>query len=374
MEFTILYIFIAAVVIQLVYSIFFHARIFLYKQKSKTVDSGTKPVSIVICARNEEENLLKNIPLIMEQDYPDFEVIVVNDCSVDDTQDILHAYKNKYDNFKAVNIKESERFWGGKKFALTLGIKASENELLLLTDADCIPASKNWLKNMVSDLNDIDSSVVLGYGGYEAQSGFLNKIIRIDTLMVALNYFSFALAGFPYMGVGRNMAYKKHTFFKNKGFANHQHIKSGDDDLFINEVSNKSNTLVCISEESKTISEPNTVWAKWVFQKKRHLTTGTKYKFRNQLLLSLQNLSYLTMIVTFFVSIILVSNQQLLILILSLFALRYLINWSSLYSLSKRVNEKGVVFLFPAAELFFAVFYPYLFISNLLTKEPKWKI
>lgn len=243
----------------------------LKKKKTK------KAVSIVICAKNEEKNLEKHLPTILEQDFPDFEVVVVNDCSTDGTENLLSELSLRYGNLRFTSIPANDQFLHGKKLAVTIGLKAAKYDYVLLTDADCYPVSNQWLQRMASQFTR-EKQIVLGYGGYERRKGLLNLLIRYETVFTAIQYLSFALKGHPYMGVGRNLAYEKKLFFNNKGFARHYHLSSGDDDLFINEIARKENTTVEISPESHTRSIPKTSLRSWIKQKKRHLSVGSHYK------------------------------------------------------------------------------------------------
>jgi len=264
----------------------FYYLFFFLKLNKKSISKLDfyKPISIIICAKNEADNLKKCLPKIFKQDYPEFEVVVVNDQSSDATESILKKFKKFYPKLVIVTIDEHIKHWPGKKFALTLGIKTAKHEYLLLTDADCLPNSSNWAKQMSSNFNN--SEIVLGFGGYKKRKGLLNKIIRFDTFNVAKQYLSYALAGFTYMGVGRNMAYKKSLFFENKGFAKHLHIISGDDDLFIQEVSNNDNVSVEIVTNAHTTSTAIESWKDWIYQKRRHFTTAPLYKAKFKILLA----------------------------------------------------------------------------------------
>ena len=204
--------------------------------------------------------------------------------TIDGTKYFLDEQEKKYNNLIIVHIDNHVKHAIGKKFALTLGVKTAKHEHLLLTDADCLPNSSNWAKQMSSNFNN--SEIVLGFGGYQKRKGLLNKIIRFDTFNVAKQYLSYALAGFTYMGVGRNMAYKKSLFFKNKGFAKHLHIPSGDDDLFIQEVANKDNVSVEIVADAHTTSTVIERWKDWSYQKRRHITTAPLYKTKFKILLA----------------------------------------------------------------------------------------
>ena len=359
-------IFLAAFVIQLLFYLGVFARLAFFKQKNDE-QLSQEPVSVIICAKNERDNLLEFLPRYFSQSYPQYEVIVVNDSSVDDTNDVLKAYILQYKNLKIVNVPDTDRFFGSKKFALTLGIKAAQYDRVLLTDADCYPKSNQWIQKMSSYANT--KKIILGVGNYKKEKGLLNMLIRFETFYTALQYLSFALAKLPYMGVGRNLAYHKELFFKNKGFANHQHILSGDDDLFINEVASGKNTEVVISEDSHTISEPKRTYKTWMRQKKRHFSTGGHYKLKHKILLGMLQFSQMLFIISF---IVLVINVRPVYLIVSVFVFRYCLQMLIFKLSANKVGGKDLVLLAPFFEIFFMIFNPILVISNLLIKKIKW--
>lgn len=292
----IFYIFCGAAFFQLFYFLFFYLRLANYKPKTVQV-TQYPPVSIIICARNEDTNLKKNLPKILAQDYPAFEVIVVDDNSEDGTTEYLFFLSQKEPRLKRTKTGNSNRMMAGKKFPLTLGLKAAANELVLLTDADCYPASNQWLKTMVSGYAG-GKEIVLGYGAYEKQPGALNRRIRYETVLTAINYLSFALARLPYMGVGRNLSYNKTLFFNTNGFFDHRHIPSGDDDLFINKVATKRNTEIVITPDAFTYSEPKETRDEWIEQKTRHLSTAKFYRFKHKFWLGLQPISHILFWIT----------------------------------------------------------------------------
>ena len=210
------------------------------------------PVSVIICAKDEVDNLRKYLPLILDQDYPEFEVIVVNDGSTDETENLLNALKKIYPKLRSTFVPMGVTNLSTKKLALTLGIKAAKYDWLLLTDADCVPEDKAWIKLMARNFTQ-ETEFVLGYGAYFNKKGFVNRLITYDTLYIALQYLGFTLAGKPYMGVGRNMAYRKEVFFRQKGFASNLNLRSGDDDLMVNRAAHKTNTRIEIAPESTTL-------------------------------------------------------------------------------------------------------------------------
>ncbi|MEJ2595719.1 MAG: glycosyltransferase [bacterium] len=262
----------------------------VFYRKPDAVEGDKPPVSVVIAARNEYHNLAKNLPLILQQNYPEFEVVVVNHASDDESAMYLKEIQQKDKRLKVVQIDRELNFFTGKKFPLSLGIKTAKNEVLLLTDADCTPAGDRWIESMVSHYSE-ETEIVIGFGPYKKAPGFTNRLVRYDTFMVAMQYLSFAMAGMPYMGVGRNLSYKRSTFFRNKGFTAHYKISSGDDDLFINQVANRKNTSVAVDSESFSYSEAKKTFAAWLKQKRRHLSTARNYKFKFKLLLGLFGLT-----------------------------------------------------------------------------------
>ncbi len=362
------YAFIVVVALQSIYYLLIFSNLALLKPK--TTKPNKHKVSVIVCAKNEAEYLKAHIPLLANQDYPIFEVILVNDGSTDSSLDIMEIYSNKYHNVQVVNVEQNETFWGNKKYALTLGIKAAKYDYLLLTDADCKPLSRYWIKQMSAYFED-SKSIVLGYGAYaKIKYSILNKLIRFETLLTAVQYLSYALVGHPYMGVGRNLAYRKEEFFENNGFVDHMGILSGDDDLFINQVATKDNVTLNISPYSFTKSQPETTFTNWFKQKKRHVSTSYKYKMKHKIVLSV---FYFSQLLFWILSIFLLASQYKLTTVLILFlctiASKYLILGIS----AKKLREKDLILLLPLLELFLICFQLSIFISNLFTKQNRWK-
>jgi cellulose synthase/poly-beta-1,6-N-acetylglucosamine synthase-like glycosyltransferase len=337
-----------AAAVQLFYYLFFYLSVYL-KEASEAKKTG-QPVSVIICARNEAENLQNFLPSVLEQDYPDFEVIVVNDCSEDNSYDVLATFLKKYPNLKISTINRDPKFTHNKKFAQFIGIKAAKNEILLFTDADCKPESNKWLEGMASHFDD-KTDFVLGFGGYFKENGLLNKYIRSENITIAMQYLGMAIRGLPYMGVGRNLAYRRSVFFRNKGFGTYNHVVSGDDDLLVNSIASAGNTIVEYRYENHTRSVPSTGINEYLTQRRRHLTTAPYYKIRDKFLLITEPLTRVLFYASF---IVLLSFTYLWPWVLVILALR-LITQIVVFSLvQKKLNEPGLMgFL-----LFFDVFSP----------------
>ena len=362
------YTFIVVVFIQIIYYLFIFGKFSFHKKQEQPPKNI--PVSVIICAKNEAKSLKKFLPSILEQDYPNFEVVLINDGSTDKTLKVMEAFKKDFNNIKIVDVKNIEAFWGNKKYALTLGIKASTHNVLLFTDADCKPISNQWIKEMSSHFTN-SKSIVLGYGAYEKIKGsFLNKLIRFETLLTAVQYFSYAEMGQPYMAVGRNLAYRKELFFEASGFINHMRIKSGDDDLFVNQNATAENTAICFSKDSFTESIPEQTLSTWIDQKRRHISTAKFYKFSHKALLSL---FYITQLLFWILAILLISTLTFWQIVVGLVFVRFLVEFISLGYASKKLNESDVIPFLPVLEVFLISMQFFIFIKNLISRPKNWK-
>lgn len=362
------YFFCFITLVQIFYYLYFFIRLALYKPRAKAT-SQTHPVSVIICARDEAANLVKNLPGALIQQYrTTHEVIVVDDNSFDDSKYLLEEFQKTYKQLQVVLLKQEAKFIPGKKFPLSVGIKTAKYEVVLLTDADCVPASEHWIEKMQETYDD-DTEIVLGYGAFHKRKGILNKIIRWETFHTALQYLSYALAGRAYMGVGRNLSYKKTIFFRNKGFTAHNHIPSGDDDLFINKVATKHNTKINIDKEAFTLSTPAKTWQQWMQQKNRHYSTGKYYKASHKFLLGLYSLSHFLFYPLLLTSILFYNWQYALIV----FGIRFLIQAVILYPCMNKLNEKDLYPWLLFADMWMFVYY--ILFAPAIFKKPKkqWK-
>ena len=327
------------------------------------------PVSIIICARNEGDNLKKHLPFFLEQDYPDYELIVVNDGSDDDTAEILDNLKIKYSNLRVSTIRKDPKFLRGKKLAMTIGLKAAKNDIVLLSDADCSPAGNEWIKYMVRNFDE-KRSIVIGVGLYEKRKSLLNLFIRFEAAFIAMQYISLTHAGRPYMGVGRNLSYQKEIFFKNKGFASHLKLESGDDDLFINEVANAGNSIIETHPSSFTYSVPETKWTNWIRQKRRHLTTAKMYKKSSKRILGLEYISRMILLGSFISLLISFEEKQI---VLIAYGFLMLIKGITFYVAFNALHEKFLFLLSIILEPLTPWFYGLLHIFNFLErKKVRW--
>ncbi len=356
--------------LQLIYIFYFFSRLAFSSFKKKNIQNPTTPpVSIIIAARNDSDNLFANLPLILEQDYPNFEVIVVNHQSIDESYHIINAYKMQYPHLRMIEVERSKHIGIGKKLPLTLGIKSALYEHLVFTDADCQPNSNLWLKGMVDGFAN-ENQIVLGYGPYREEEGFLNKVIRFDTIFIAMNYFSFALAKIPYMGVGRNLAYTKTAFKSVSGFKSHYAISSGDDDLFIQEATQLNNYNIQLNPETYCYSTPKNTWKSWIAQKSRHYSTAGKYQVIKKALLGIYPL---TLILLWFSFVILLLDTEYTIFTSSIFTGVITVKWIIQGRCFTKLKGKNFIAFFPFFELFYAILLPVLYYTSEKPRISKWK-
>lgn len=328
------------------------------------------PVSVIVCAKNEAENVKKFVPLLLQQDYPDFEVVLIDDASSDETLDIFEEFEKNHANVKLVKVQNNEAFWANKKYALTLGIKAATKEYLLFTDSDCYPDTKDWISQMSSQFT-LNKTIILGYGAYEkVKNSFLNKIIRFDAMQTASLYFSWAKLGRPYTGEGRNLAYKKEEFFKVNGFIDHMNIRTGEDALFINQAARKKNTTICFSPQSFTYTAAKKTYRLWFAQKRRQAFTAEFFKPFDKFQMKFYSISRLLF---YIMAILLLALQFNWMFVVPVIAIRYLASWVTLGYSAAKLKEKDVMYWYPFIEIILIFTQLNVFFTNFFSKPVHWK-
>jgi len=370
------------IIIQIVCLLFFIYRylilprkILFYKPLNISDVDDSLGVSIVIAAKNEGENLQKNLPSILNQNYSNFEVIVVNDQSYDDTQDVLREFAEIYHNLKVINISHQVNDFSGKKLALTVGIKSAKNDVILFTDADCYVTSENWIKTIQHQFKTDKVEFVIGYSPYQKFPSVLNFIIQYETFNTASLYLSTASIGVPYMAVGRNLAYRKSLFLEKKGFSPYLKIPYGDDDLFVNLHAHKHNTNIAIDKHSFVTSLPKTSWNDWWQQKTRHQSAAKYYSFHTKLisivlwlmfiLFYSSILLYIPQVLTYILSIELIISGGIILLV-------WIIQWIYALVVSRKLNTKYIWIFYPITEIFFHFIYqPFIGIFGLLRNNKR---
>ena len=336
---------------------------------AKRVGEADTPLSVIVCAYNELENLKLLVPLLLSQNHQNFEVIIVDDRSDDGTDEFLLESSKRHPRLRVVTVTNTPSHINGKKFALTLGIKAARNEWVVLTDADCRPATNAWLKSMAGSFHD-DKSIVIGFSPYERGSGFLNSFIRFEAVLTMIQYAGLALAGRPYMGVGRNLAYRKSLFLNNKGFNEHLHLMGGDDDLFVNQHATSHNVAVVLGREALVHSVPKQRWSEYFVQKIRHLAVGKRYRFGDRFLLGIFSLTW---ILSWFSLIAIPFLSEGVYVLLGLFALRWILLVVLIATACRKAGSSMALWKVPFLDFLYTFYYLVAGPVALLSKKVRWK-
>ncbi|MCC5943695.1 MAG: glycosyltransferase [Bernardetiaceae bacterium] len=325
----------------------------------------TKGVSVIVAAHNEYKHLPALLACLLEQDYPNYEIIIVNDRSTDRSLHYLQQAVAEHEKLKVVHIYAQKTDFHPKKYALQCGIEAAQYEYLLFTDADCRPQSSQWIYSMVQPFNHSNIKIILGYSPYFSEKKVVNLVVQYETFYTALQYFAFAHIGKAYMGVGRNLAYRKSYFLSQNGFAKDAKITGGDDDLLVGRIANSQNTAYVHAPESLVYSYAPTTIRAWITQKKRHLSAGKRYRSRHLISLAfLQGsmlLSYGSLFAVYYYPII-----------AALFALRLMLLWFLTYKAKQKLPVAFHIGYVPCLDF---IYFCYLIIVGLLalfSRKIKW--
>ena len=336
-----------------------------------------EPVSVVVCARDAYHHLVELIPALLSQDYPDFEIVVVNDCSDDETEEYLKDLERHETRVKPVQLRQHLNFFNGKKYPLSLGIKSASHDLLVLTDADCRPTSNQWLRSMVGCYGP-KTEVVVGYAPMVNTGSLSNLLMRFHAVQRAMMYLSAVLAGRPYMGIGKNLSYRQQLFFRNKGFTSHYGIPEGDDDLFVSQVATKRNTSVQLDRHNTVLCAAPDSFGAWVRQQTRRYSTIGMYRTGPKVFAALhywsQFLFYVSFVALFFLSpafalaVDIPYAAYYYPALAVLFLIRYFSQIFIYRGVSRRLGERGLLPGLILWDFLFAFLTPMLRISGRMQK------
>ena len=365
-----------SIIILFLYYGLFYLRIGIRKErKSNETDENLPGVSVVLTVKNESEQLKKNLVYLLEQDYPNFEVIVINHVSQDHTRFILQTYQDNYPNLKVINFSQDVNLFQGKKFPLSIGIQSAKNDIILLTECSCKPKEFSWIKEMVEQFGS-NTQCVLGYSNIETEKSLLNAFIQYDNLSYNASMFGYAMLGLPYTGCGKNLAYRRSFFFKKGGFIKHYNVPFGDDDIFVNENCTRKNTNVCLNNESFMTYQPKKTNKTWVQEKMKRMSTQKYYPLTDKLLLSLYPIS----VVLFYTSLIMLTvmnfNSETDVIWQTLIGVGVLkLGWQifTFHKLERRLEGRKTAYFSPFFEIYFIIMNTIMYLFTLRKKMKRWK-
>jgi len=360
------YTFVVFTGIQIIYYLTFSTLLYPKKKKRQSIDKV--PVSVVIFAKNCAPELKKNLPFILAQEYPKFEVVLINYASTDNTLEVLEDFKSKNNHIKILDVENNEAFWGNKKYALTLGIKAAKYEHLLFTSITSEPHSEFWISEMSKQFTK-QKTIILGYSKYKKARSLGNLFVRFENLLAAIQCFSLVKSLSPYMAFDDNFAYTKDSFFKVKGFINHIKLKYGENDLFLKDAATKKNTSYTISKNSFVEKEPPTSFIKWFHLLQNKSVLKKQYKFKHQFLISFFTISKLLFYVLGTFLFFFYPWQIMLPIVLTYFLVQFIIIGIT----AKKLKEPYLIFVLPFLEIGLILIQITIFIANLISKPNHWK-
>lgn len=360
------------VLLLLLYYFALYGRFVFRKEKKPAPVEDLPPVSVVLAARDESHLLIKSLPVLLSQDYPNYEVVLVNDNSIDETSDLVKEFKNTYPNIHYVDMTSSISNIRGKKFPLAIGIKAAKNEVVVLTDASSIPSSPYWLQHIAGRFTR-KTRVVFGGVSVIRKSGFINALMRFDAVRNIITSFSYTLAGMPVMANGRNLAYTRTLFLKNKElFMAQPRMPYGDDDIFMNKV---AATATCDVEPDSDalISQTGLTPSRWFQQKKASFVTRSYYTTGSRILLKAYNfLSFLFYAALVCTIVFCLKDFVLLGIGIGVAVLKIAAQHLVFGKAAKKINEKGLTPFLLLYDLVFVFLNPCI---NFLSKfeKRKWR-
>lgn len=332
-----------------------HFRIGRWHRKGKEGSESTKfpPVSVVLTARNDAAWLKENLVYLLEQDYPDFEVVVVDYLSHDDTQFVLKLLKDYYPHLKVVPFKEDVNLFQGKKYPLSIGIKSAKNDILLLADPDCTPKNMKWLRGMVKGYANKGTQIVLGFCGLKRTKTLLGVMQQYDNLSYSSHYLGSALLGHPYTGTGRNLSYRRNFFFKQGAFIRHYSVAGGSDDLFVYQNATEKNTAICIDSDACLSTEPKKTFGQWHRQRLDRVSTRNWHSIGSRLqedLLPLFNIAFYTM-----AALLLVNGTLPWLMVIIMVAIKWAWQIVSFAQLCQRFDGGLTYLAAPFLEIYFII-------------------
>ncbi len=322
----------------------------------------SEKITILICAKNEYDNLKKLIPLLAQQIDVE-QILVVDDFSDDNSLSLLSACANEYSKLDYIQSSKNTK---GKKLALQEGLSKVKTEWVLLTDADCKPTSENWAQQMLTAARG--KEIVLGFSPYKKTKGFLNRWIRYEAVLTAIQYFSFSLIGKTYMGVGRNLLYAKSLVKSGQSLDKNIDLKSGDDDLMVNILANKKNVAIQLHPDTWMVSVPKDTWKSYFNQKRRHLSTASRYKTEHQIQLLLFSVSWILLYVVLLYLLIFGYYKFALLL----FTLRILLTYLSTIKLFPQLGLADCIGHWWYLDLCTAVYFLFFSIFAVLPQKEDW--
>lgn len=351
------YIFIAVIVIEILQYIIIYGPIAMATSLPTKKYTDLEPVSVIVYIKEQQDKLDNFLSLLIQQNYPTFEIVLVHTESDDDGLEILEAFCDKHPNTRLVKVANIEAFWGNKKYALTLGMKVAQYERFVFIEPAVTPRTENWLLSITKGFST-SKKIVLGHTKIEKKKrSFINQLIRFQNNFKTIDLFAWTNFGKPFHGNAYNQGYNKELFFKVNGFIDHMHTPYGDEYAFINQIGTSNNVAIAYDQDSFVSLQLDSKTSTWVGNVRKYDLHIKASSFFTQLKIRFFNLCHLLFFALFAVLMAFLFNWEIVV---GLFAFRYLIFYIYNYKLFKVFDDKDLIWTLPFLEIihiFITTFY-----------------
>ena len=349
--------------------------------KSSPDLNDQRPISIVIATRNEHDQLRQNLPFFLDQNHPNFEVVVVIDDSDKDLVYIISEFEKLYSNLKVVSFEWSTNFFVSRKFAESVGIKSATHDRILLSHISTRPASPEWVSQMSKTLSN-NKKIVIGYHTLASKISLLNAFIRFDTFFYTLRYLRATLSGHPFTASSKNLAFDRSLFYEAKGVAKFYNVNTGDEDMFVNKASTSTNTTIEINPNAFIKGQEIVSFSEWFAKKVRHRVLIREFKTFNRLGFAIHDLFLVLFYMISFVILgcfflskttVFVVPVELLMISGGIILLKLIVQWAVFKQIMGRFKERGFLLLIPVFDFMNLLILPVLLFTGLFTKRITWR-
>jgi glycosyltransferase involved in cell wall biosynthesis len=365
----------------LVLGVYYFRLLKLKPEKHYSDLSDQRPISVVIATRNEHDQVRQNLPFFLDQNYANFEVVVVIDDSDKDLVYIMNEFEKRYSNLKIVSFDWARNFFVSRKFAESVGIKSATHDRILLSHISTRPASPEWISQMSNTLSD-NKKIVIGYYTLASKTSLLNAFVRFDTFFYTLRYLRAAISGNPFTADSRNLAFDRSLFHETKTVARFYNVNTGDEDMFVNKAATADNTTIEIHPNAFVKGQEAINFGDWFSKKIRHRVLLREFKAANRLGLAIHDwfmaLFYLVLFAIFGCSFLPTTSifdvpLELLMIAGGIVLLKLLAQWIVFKRIMSRFKERGFLLLIPVFDLMKLILLPVLLFVGLFTKRITWK-
>lgn len=229
------------------YLVFFTGRsVFRGKKEVIVNEKPTQPVSVLLTVRNEEENLKRLLPQLLTFNSVKYEVIAVDDYSLDSTYSVLGSFRQKFPYFKISSLNEETRF--SAKLAQNIALKAAQNEWVLLLPVDASEVTPDWLGGFAVNTTTHNRKVMVAYTGIEPAPGWYNLMCRIENFEQQIRSAGFIANGISFIYFEENVAFRKKEYFDIGGYGKKTKEPYANLELIINQFISKKNTVLLLNQ------------------------------------------------------------------------------------------------------------------------------